>query len=185
MAVQAMIREFLAESGHYFTNKQIQTSFQLPNGPTQLSVESYANRLGAGPSQDRPLFSWEHPISHPWNIAVVRILTAKFRLYAIQNGLPKLLQLLDTSRRANISTMDLDKILDEVGDGDVGQLIVEKVGYQQTRFRSAIRNIHSMRGKTEAEIGATMLGKTVADRTRARRNERRRNVRCMISSAIT
>jgi hypothetical protein len=172
--LEGMIREFLTESGHYFPNKKLQTTVQLPDGANSVSIKSYANRVGPGPSHDQPLFSWNHSNSHAWNVAVIRILTSKFRAYAVQNGLPKLLQLLNPSHRANTSTIDLEKVLDEVGD--VEKLITEKVTYQQNKLRSAIRNFHSMQGKTEAEIGGAMLTKTLAERTRARRNERRRNV---------
>ena len=172
-----MIRAFLVEAGHYLSNQEIQTLVQLPDGPNPLSVESYANRLGKGPSEDRPLFSWSHSVAHPWNIAVIRILTSKFRAYSIQNGLPKLLQLLNPSHRANTSTIDLDALVEF---GDVEKLITEKIGYQQSRLRGAMRNIHSMQGKTGAEIGSALLSKSVAERTRACRNERRRNVSYMI-----
>lgn len=122
--------KFLTESGFYLSNKKIQTSFQLPDGANPLSVKSYANHISKGPSQDHPLLSWSHLISHPWNVVFVQILTLKFCDFAIQNGLSKLLQLLKSSEFSQQASMS--SFLNELGD--LEKLITKNIGYQQTSF---------------------------------------------------
>jgi hypothetical protein len=99
------------------------------------------------------LFSWENSISHPWNVAIIRLLNEKFRTYALEKGLSKLFHLLGPTPSTSIPVTDVNKVLDEVGD--VEKLIRDKLEYQQGLLRRAQRKIYSMQGRT---VGASQGG---------------------------
>lgn len=183
--LEAMVREFLAQEGHYLPVNNLLLGATPPSAANQTAVEAYMKRIGQGPSQEHPLFSWENSVAHPWNVAVVCILNQKFRTYVLQNALPKLIQLLGPSGPINPSALDLNKALDEAGD--TKKLIAEKLENQQSRLRQARRKLHALQGQTEAEVEDALKGSLVTSRARARRQERKRNVcsNCPICSAAS
>ena len=168
-----MVREFLVQEGHYLPVNKLLSGVTPPSAANPIAVDAYLKRIGQGPSQEHPAFSWEDPIGHAWNIAVIRILNQKFRTYVVQNGLPKLLQLLG-SKSVTPSTTDVAKALDEAGD--VKKLISEKLEHQQSKLRQGLRKLHDMQGQTETEVASALKTVFHSSRTRARRQERKRSV---------
>ena len=106
-----------------------------PSAANSIAVDAYLKQIGQGPSQEHPAFSWEDPIGHAWNIAVIRVLNQKFCTYVVQNGLPKLLQLLD-SKSVTPSTTDVAKALDKARD--IKKLILEELEHQQSRLHQGL-----------------------------------------------
>ena len=169
-----MVREFLIQEGLYLPVNELATGAVPPSAVNPLTVVAYMNRVGQGPSQEHPLFSWEDPVSHPWNVAVIRVLGQKFRTYVLESGLSKLIQLLGPSASTNPSLPDLNKVLDETGD--IQKIITEKLEYQQAKIRRTRRKMNALQGHTNAEIEDALKHELSATRIRARRQERKRNV---------
>jgi hypothetical protein len=175
--VKSMVREFLVQEGHYLSVNELATGAMPSSAANQLTVAAYTKRVGQGPSQDHPLFSWEDPISHPWNVVVIRMLTEKFRTYVLENGLSNLIQLLGPSASTNPSLLDLRKVLDKTGD--IQKMITEKLESQQAKLRRARRRMNALQGQTDTEVEVVLKREVNAARTRARRQERKRNVRSL------
>jgi DNA-binding transcriptional MerR regulator len=169
-----MVREFLIQEGLYIPTKDLATGAVPQSAANPSAVAAYMGRVGQGPSQELPLFSWEHPVSHSWNVAVIRVLNQKFRTYVTNKGLSRLIQLLGPTASTGVPVADISRALDKAGD--VEKLIQEKLEHQQGLLRRAQRKIHSFRGQTELEIEESLKGDLKAARTKARRQERKRNV---------
>jgi len=174
-----MIREFLFQEGLYISTSDLATGSVPRSGANPSAVAAYLGRVGQGPSPEHPLFSWENSISHAWNVAVIRLLNKKFRTYAVEKGLSKLIQLLGPISSAGIPNTDINKALDEAGD--IETLIRVKLEYQQGLLRRAQRKIYSMQGHTESEVEGNLKDALRTARTKARRGERKRNV-CSLKS---
>jgi hypothetical protein len=172
--VKSMVREFLSQEGLYTPTSDLATGAVPRSAANTSAVAAYMSRLGQGPSQDHPLFSWEHPVSHAWNVAVIRVLNRKFRTYVTEKGLSKLIQLLGPAASTSIPVTGINRALDEAGD--VEKLIRDKLEYQQALLRKAQRKIHSLQGRTELEVGDNLRGGLKTTRTKARRQERKKNV---------
>ena len=132
-----MVREFLIQEGHYLSINELATGAIPPSTANQSAVAAYTKRVGQGPSQEHPLFRWEDPVSHPWNVVVIRILAEKFQTYVLENGLSKLIQFLGPSASTNLPLLDLKKVLDETGD--IQKMITEKLESQQAKLHRAQR----------------------------------------------
>ena len=176
--IQSMVREFLIQEGLYIPTKSLATGAAPPSSANPSTVAAFMDRVGRGPSQEHPLFSWEHSVSHAWNVAVIRVLNQKFRTYVTEKGLPKLLRLLGPNMSTSIAASDINRALD--GAGDIEILIQEKLEYQQGLLRRTQRRVHALQGHTASEVEDNLKYELKTSRTKARRQERKRNVRSLI-----
>jgi hypothetical protein len=104
-------------------------------------------------------FSWDSPVDHPWNQAIVQLLTAQFRNNVKGGRYQKM-----TSLPANL------------GEDFVTNAIRNKLARRQTTLRVVMRKLNNFPQLSDVEFADMLADHQRESQMKGRRYERRRNV---------
>ncbi|KAF9524701.1 hypothetical protein CPB83DRAFT_897632 [Crepidotus variabilis] len=187
--LHSLIRDYLSEKSLYIPGRKIAEGTVL-SFPDPSDVTYYETRAGqgGGPTLSHPLYAWDKPKGHCWNVRLARLLTSDFNAYLLHKGQTKTLRLIDLYRlnpddnpasdHLLPSSPELDDILKQVGD--VEEIILNKLDATAQRFKKAATQRREYFGRGDGDsagslkllINQELQNKRVSNR----RGERRRGL---------
>jgi hypothetical protein len=170
---QTYIRRFLCEKGLLppSSNKKEKEKRppEQPSRPTMppsvdaVILEAYCRRIHPGPNPDHMPFSWDNPVDHPWNQAVVQLLTTQFKKNVKDCRYQKMTSL---PASLNDGTRDF-----------VANAIRKKLARRQNVLRIVMRKLNNFPNLSDFEFADMLAKHQLESHMKGRRYERRRNVR--------
>ena len=135
----------------------------MPPSVDAVILEAYCRRLHSGPIVNHMPFSWDSPVDHPWNKAVIQLLATQFKNNVKDCRYQKM-----TSLPANL------------GDGAtdfVANAMRNKLARHQNTLRIVMRRLNNFPQLSDVKFADMLADHQRESYVKGRRYERRRNVR--------
>ncbi|KDR65637.1 hypothetical protein GALMADRAFT_148550 [Galerina marginata CBS 339.88] len=143
----------------------------LPACPDPVTVDHYLAFRHPGPSSEQLLLLWTKPLTHPWNVRVVQLLSAEFMDYAKEKQLLQLVQLLgDDVMSPNLVSTQLEAM-------EIPKLMSDKLASRRSELLTTLRKVDKMKNLNSMTVNEITVNlKTAKDSrsVRMRRKERKK-----------
>ncbi|KAF9522034.1 hypothetical protein CPB83DRAFT_899984 [Crepidotus variabilis] len=188
--LHALIRDYLTTKSLYLSSRKIIEGAVLPfPDPGHLEYYETCGGRGGGPPLANPLYSWDKPRKHAWNLQLIRILAPDFENYVAHGGQEKALRLINAHQlevinnasndNLSASPLELKDILKGLGSVDIMASKLDLVAQQLKKAatqRRAFLERSSGSSNQDAALNLSIAQELESKRKFNRRGERRRGL---------